>query len=160
MSMVVVTWHDMTYCTVCCLWKRWINCGTSSLKYISKIWILYFELGYLGQYCNWIQAGQPGFDSSHRQVWDQPTSCWVGTDCGYVLTYIHYSFFCVLVHSFSGSKMTSHGVYRTFRTSGNIKFITISHEVCWEYSSQNADPTILWHSVMFPTETFEMRIVF
>jgi len=171
---------DITDCTICCLWKRWINCGISSLKYIDKIWILYFGLGFLGQYCNWIQARQAGFDSPHRQVWDQPISCWVGTiDCGYVLTYIHMhvsscvqytyvhtyitllilSFIHFLEPEFSLEWQISHGKYSPFRTSGNIKSITISREVCWEYSSQSTDPTILWHSVMFITETFEMRTV-
>ena len=109
-------------------------------------------------------------------VWDQPTSCWVGAvDCGYVLKYVHtyihtlvhvcnntyiiHSFLYSLIHFLDPEWQISHRMYRPFRTCGNIKFITISHEVCWEYSSQNTDPTIRWHSVMFPTETFEMGIV-
>jgi len=74
----------------------------TSLKYIGKIWILYFGLGYLGQYCNWIWAGQPGFDFAQRQVWDQPISCWVDTvDCDYVHTYISACVqYTYIIHSF------------------------------------------------------------
>lgn len=47
-------------------------------------------MGYLGQYCDWILARPPGFNSLQSQVWDWPTVCWVGiTDLVMCLTYIH-----------------------------------------------------------------------